>query len=78
VLTSTCPYPLEPNTEEEQRDWLALRSSTHPVTVAVIEGEVVGWGSVSPWKSRGGYAHTVEASVYVRHDCHRRGLGRAI
>lgn len=78
VATSTCTYQLELNSEEEQRDWFTLRSTAHPATVAELTGEVVGWGSIAPWKSRGGYAHTVEASVYVRPDSHRRGLGRAI
>ena len=46
--------------------------------VAEADGEVIGWGALSPWKSRAGYAHSVEASVYVRHDAHRRGVGRAL
>jgi phosphinothricin acetyltransferase len=46
--------------------------------VADLLGEVVGWAALSPWNSRCGYAGTVEASVYVRQDSHRRGLGRAL
>src|SRR5205807_1411643 len=38
----------------------------------------IGWGALSPWKSRCAYANTVEASVYVRHDLHRRGVGRVL
>ena len=33
---------------------------------------------MSPFRNRDGYRFTVEASVYIRHDCHRRGIGRAI
>jgi phosphinothricin acetyltransferase len=39
---------------------------------------VAGWGSLSRWNVREAYARTVEASVYVRHDCHRRGVGRGL
>jgi phosphinothricin acetyltransferase len=41
-------------------------------------GEVFGWGALSPWKARCAYAHSVEASLYVRHDRQRRGIGRAL
>ena len=54
------------------------RSELHPVTVAEGGGEVIGWGALSPWKSRCAYARSAEASVYVRHDRHRRGVGRAL
>ena len=43
-----------------------------------MAGEVVGWAALSAWKSRCAYARSVEASVYIRHDLHRRGLGRAL
>jgi phosphinothricin acetyltransferase len=48
------------------------------VTVADDNGEVIGWGALSHFRDRFGYRFTVEASVYVRHDCHRRGIGRSI
>ena len=47
-------------------------------SIAESDGKIVGWGSLSPWNPRAGYAKTVEFSVYVRHDCHRMGLGRLI
>lgn len=78
VERSTCTYQLEADTAEERLAWFRQRSPAHPATVAERAGEVVGWASLSPWKPRGGYANSVEASVYVRHDCHRQGIGRAL
>jgi L-amino acid N-acyltransferase YncA len=78
VERSTCTFQVEPDTEEERLAWFQGRSPAHPVTVAEAAGEVVGWAALSPWKSRCGYAQSVEASVYVRHDQHRRGIGRAL
>ena len=49
-----------------------------PVTVAEVDGEVVGWGSLSPYHPRSAYRRTVENSVYVRHDRHRQGIGAAL
>jgi phosphinothricin acetyltransferase len=79
VVHSTCTYQIEPETAEERLAWFRGRDrATHPVTVAEAEGEVIGWAALSPWKSRCAYAHSAEASVYVRHDRHRRGVGKAL
>jgi len=43
-----------------------------------VDGHVAGWGSLSKFRDRAAYDPTVEASVYIRHDLHRRGLGRAL
>lgn len=78
VERSTCTFHLEPDTEAERLEWFHERSRAHPATVALIDGNVVGWAALSSWKSRCAYARSVEASVYVRHDCHRRGLGKLL
>ena len=78
VQSSTCTYQEEPSTEAERAAWFAERGAEHPVTVAEAGGEVVGWGSLSRFKSRSAYRRTVENSVYVRHDQHRRGVGAAL
>lgn len=78
VATSTCTYQYEPDTAEQRLAWFREHGEKHPVTVAERGGEVVGWASLSPWKAREGYSRSVEASVYIRHDQHRRGLGRAL
>jgi L-amino acid N-acyltransferase YncA len=78
VARSTCTFQVEPDTEAERLAWFRERSPAHPVTVAERAGEVVGWASLSAWKSRCAYARSVEASVYVRHALHRRGVGSAL
>jgi L-amino acid N-acyltransferase len=78
VTTSTVTFDLVPRTLEEQRTWLTARSGAHAVLVAVIDGEVAGFGSLSPWRDRPAYSTTVEDSVYVRRDAQGRGVGRAL
>ena len=78
VATSTCTFRIEPETAEERLAWFRERPTRHPVTVAESDGEVVGWAALSAWNSRCGYADAAEASVYVRHDRHRLGVGRAL
>lgn len=78
VATSTCTFQIDPDTADERLAWFRDRGPAHPIVVAELGGEVVGWGALSPWKSRCAYARSVEASVYVRHDLHRRGVGRSL
>lgn len=78
VVNSTATFHTEPLTLEERLAWLKNRSASHPVTVADIEGAVVGWGALEIFRSRPAYRHTAEFSVYSHHDWHRRGVGRAI
>jgi len=78
VHNSTCTFQLDLDTEDERLAWFRERTDRHPVVVIEECGEVVAWGSLSPWKSRCAYSWSVEASVYVRHDRHRRGFGKAI
>jgi L-amino acid N-acyltransferase YncA len=79
VLHSTCTYQLEPETLADRQAWFNLHSSDkYPVVVAQLDGRVRGWGSLSKFHPRAGYAPTVEASVYIADGFHRRGLGRML
>lgn len=74
---STCTFQLQRETVEARQSWLRARDDErHPITVAEVDGETVGWASLSEWNSRAGYARTVEASIYIHHQWHRRGIGR--
>jgi L-amino acid N-acyltransferase YncA len=78
VTTSTATFDLVPRSLEEQRSWLSERSGARAVLVAVDDGEVCGFASLSPWRTRPAYATTVEDSVYVHRDHQGRGVGRAL
>jgi L-amino acid N-acyltransferase len=78
VTTSTVTFDLVPRSIQEQEAWLSARSGAHAVLVAVEDGEVVGFGSLSPWRDRPAYSTTVEDSVYVRRDRQGAGIGRAV
>jgi phosphinothricin acetyltransferase len=79
VPRSTCTYQLEPETIADRQAWFREHSpDKYPVVVAEIDGRVVGWGSLSKFRERAAYAPTVEASVYIHHEVHRRGLGKLL
>jgi phosphinothricin acetyltransferase len=78
VTTSTVTFDLEPRSLAAQREWLAARSGAHSAIVAVAEGQVIGFASLSPWKDRPAYRTSVEDSVYVHRDHQGRGVGRVL
>src|SRR5687768_7313159 len=78
VETSTVTFDLVPRTAADQRAWLAARSGAHTALVAVDGGEVIGFGSLSPYRDRPAYSTSVEDSVYVHRDHQGRGVGRAL
>ena len=79
VAESTVTFDLVPRTLDEQVDWIDAHSGAHPAVVAADDaGEVVGFGSLSPFKERPAYSPTVEDSVYVRRDRRGQGIGRLV
>jgi L-amino acid N-acyltransferase YncA len=75
VLTSTCTYQTDPETMEARRAWLDAHGHKHPVTVALDGNHIFGWGSLSPFHKRAAYSRSVENSVYVHRQHHRKGIG---
>ena len=78
VTTATSTFDLIPRSLAEQEDWLAQRSGAFSAIVAELDGDVVGFASLSPYKERAAYRTTVEDSVYVARDHGRRGIGSAL
>jgi phosphinothricin acetyltransferase len=64
--------------EANRRAWLEDRQAKgYPVLVSVdAAGSVLGYASFGDWRAFDGYRHTVEHSVYVKHDQRGKGLGR--
>ena len=79
VLTSTATMDIRPRSVDEQLTWMNERSGAHVVLVAVAhDGTVIGFGSLSPWRTRPAYNTTVEDSVYVAQQAQAGGVGRLL
>jgi phosphinothricin acetyltransferase len=78
VERSTVTFLKQPLTPAERLEWFDRHGDMHPITVAMAGDAVIGWGSLGTFRSAAAYGGTSELSVYVRHDLHRRGIGRAI
>jgi L-amino acid N-acyltransferase len=93
VLHSTNTFDMVARTEQEQEAWLLEHRGVHPAIVATeppgagtsdtdrvgANNEIVlGFGSLSPFRERSGYAATAENSVYVDRSQQGRGIGRML
>lgn len=82
VTSTTATFDLVPRSLQDQQRWIADRNGAFAAVVAVDpldeRGEVVGFGSLSPYKERAAYRTSVEDSVYVRRDRHGEGIGKLI
>src|SRR5580692_6827884 len=79
VAFGTATFELvPPDLVEMTRRFEALIDGGFPYLVAVLEGRVVGYAYASFYRPRPAYRFTVENSVYLRPDTHRRGIGRQL
>jgi len=79
VESGTATFDMTPRSVEEQLEWVTEHSGAHPAVVAITdEGEVIGFGSLSPYRPRAAYSTSVEDSVYVAEEFQGLGIGRAI
>jgi L-amino acid N-acyltransferase YncA len=78
ILTTTATFDTEPKSVSERLPWFQSHDERHPILVATVEGQVVGWVSLSAWSERPAYADTAETSCYVASDHRGRGIGRTL
>jgi len=76
VLNGTASFELEPPDEAEMlRRQTALLSNGYPYFAAEIENIVAGYAYAGPYRTRPAYDWTIEDSIYVAPDMHRKGIG---
>ena len=78
ILQTTATFDTEPKSVEDRKEWLQSHDDRHPVLVAVLDGRVVGWASLTPWSDRHAYDDTAETSFYVHSSSRGRGIGRKL
>lgn len=79
VLEGVASFELQPPDEAEmRRRFEAIAGAGYPYLVAEAQGRVIGYAYVSAYRPRPAYRYSVENSVYVDPNAHRRGAGRAL
>jgi phosphinothricin acetyltransferase len=79
VRNGTATFELEPPDEAEMtRRMTALLEGNFPYLAADSGGAVAGYAYAGLYRPRPAYRFTVEDSIYVDPNVHRRGVGRAL
>ena len=78
IATTTATFDTEPKSAAEQLRWFEEHGERYPVVVAVLDGNIVGWASLSRWSDRCAYADTAETTFYVAAGYRGRGIGRQL
>ncbi len=78
VVGTIATTDTEPRAAAAQAEWLAAHTDAYPVVVAAAGGEVIAFGSLSPYRAKPSYRLTVEDSVYVKQSHRGTGLGSHI
>jgi L-amino acid N-acyltransferase YncA len=79
VRHGTASFEIEPPDEAEMaRRHRTLADGGFPYLVAEVGGGIAGYAYAGPYRPRPAYRFSVEDSVYVAPEAHRRGVGRAL
>lgn len=78
VEHTTVSFETEAPDEAGMRRRIVEISSSFPYFVAELDGRVIGYSCVHPWKERRAYYRTLETTVYLREGVTAHGVGRLL
>lgn len=79
IINTTAVYDYEPHTIEMRTQWFeAKKSQGFPVFVAEIDGKVLGFSSMGPFRAWAAYKFSVENSIYVAAEARGKGIGKLL
>jgi phosphinothricin acetyltransferase len=78
VRDTAISFEVTPPTATEMGDRIRSLTAMYPWLVCPDADAVLGYAYASRHRERAAYLWSVDVSVYVRADAHRRGIGRAL
>lgn len=78
VENTTASFDINCQTLEQRAEWFINHDDRHPLIVYEIEGNVVGYASLSEYRTKEGYKGTCELSVYIDPEYHNKGIGKEL
>jgi phosphinothricin acetyltransferase len=75
VESSHSTFETENVNESEMRRRVSEILENYPFPVCEENGEIIGYAYASRYKSRAGYLHSVEVSVYIKNGINGKGIG---
>jgi L-amino acid N-acyltransferase len=78
ILTTTATFDTEPKLAADRVPWFEEHDPRHPILVAEVDAQVIGWASLTRWSDRRAYDDTAETSFYVSSEQRGQGIGRRL
>ena len=79
VVYGVSTLDINPRTFEQWSEWYENHNiKNHPLIVAVDEGTVTGYATLSSYRQKEAYASTVELSIYVHPEHRGKGVGSVL
>ncbi|MEH6940041.1 N-acetyltransferase family protein, partial [Bacillus sp. JJ664] len=78
ILHTTATFDTKIKTVEEMLEWFQRHSEQYPVIVSKENAIVTGYCSLTQFKEKDAYKHTVELSVYIHPEHRRKGLAKKL
>ena len=76
IINTMATFDTQPKNLEEQKVWFDRHDSKRPILIAEMDGDVVGWASLSEWADRCAYSDAAELSIYIRKENRGKGIGK--
>lgn len=75
VVNGVATLDLEPRTLTEWQEWFAAHQTVeHCIFVGLIDDVVVGYASLSPYRTKDAFKSTVELSIYIHQGYRGKGV----
>ena len=79
VVNGTATFDTEPKTLEQREEWFyAHNIDNYPLIVAEMDGQAVGYASLSQFRPKDAYRTTVELSIYIAPQYRGRGIANRL
>ncbi|NJO32273.1 MAG: N-acetyltransferase [Rhodospirillales bacterium] len=79
VVNGTASFELDPPDQAEMlRRFKTLVDAGFPYLIAEADRAIMGYAYAGPYRARPAYRFSVENSIYVSPNAHRRGVGRIL
>lgn len=79
VINTVATFDLEERSDETAESWFSLHQDPYyPLYVVECQGQVAGWGSLSPFHTRPAYKQSGEFSIYIAPEWTGNSMGDAL
>jgi len=78
VLNTSITFEYDVPSIDEFSERIQKITKKYPYLVATIDSEIVGYAYATAYKERAAYDWSVETTVYVKHEEHGHGIGKAL